>query len=87
MRNFTESELDRLVKGECPACGEKHIDVMFGPGGGLCRNVKMPCGAKMNIPDPGACGWPPAFRFGQMLSDIPPFHKRKRWWEKLFVKK
>jgi hypothetical protein len=69
IRDMTEAELDRLERGECPVCGEKVAtdELLLGPSGGESRNVKMPCGAKINIIDPETYGWPPPMRFGQII--------------------
>lgn len=74
MRDFTESELTRLSKGLCPACGERHKGYTTGPTGGMMMNIEMPCGSKMNVVDPEA-GWPPFLVVGQMLDDTPTFNE------------
>lgn len=91
VRNFTETEMDMLAEGFCPACGVPHT--MYKPDGEptyLFRVIRMPCGVRMQVPDP-TLGWPPNMRFGKIDLDAPvlstvPAHEHEKLLSKTWSK-
>ncbi len=68
MRDMTEQELSAVYdRGECPFCGEKGF--YPGPTGGMMMNVRMRCGARLNIVHPDY--WSGPFpRVGQVIEEL-----------------